>query len=219
MSKNATYLNDELYAYVLENFSCDDEELELLKAKAKEEGLPEIYITPDQGKFMQVWLKSMKAKNILEIGTLAGYSAIVMARALPEDGKIITIDKNEKFANFAKKMISELGYDDKIEVINCNARAWVREHNFEEHFDFAFVDADKPGYRIYLDEVTPMLKKGGMFVADNAFAFGFLLDTAPERNPNRVRSMLGFNDYFNKDERYDVAMIPIGDGMIAGVKK
>lgn len=219
MSIRPTYLNDELYQYTLENFSCDDEILRELKASAKEAGLPDIYITPDQGMFIKVWLKSMRAKNVLEIGTLAGYSAIVAASALPEDGKVITIEKNEKFADFARMSIDRLGYSDRIEVINCNARKWVRENDMPEHFDFAFVDADKPGYRVYLDEVTPMLKPGGVFAADNAYAFGFLLDTAPERNPERVRSMLGFNSYFKNDTRYDVSLISIGDGMIVGVKK
>lgn len=214
-----TYLNDELYDYLLANYSCDDEILMELKQKAAERGLPPIYITPEQGTFIQVLLKANKAKNILEIGTLAGYSAIVMARALPEDGHIITIDKNEKFADFAKEMIEHFGYSNKITVVQQNARKWVMENNMPEHFDFAFVDADKPGYRIYLDAITPMLKTGGIFAADNAFAFGHLLETIPERNPNEIKSMYSFNHYFKNCPDYDTSLLPIGDGLLLGVKK
>ncbi len=219
MSNKATYLNDELFGYLTENFGCDDEILTELKAKAIEAELPQIWVSPDQGKFLQVYLKSIRAKNILEVGTLVGYSAIVMAKALPEDGKIITIEKNEKFADFAESMIEKFGFSNKIEIVRSNARKWVRENEYSEYFDFAFIDADKPGYKVYLDEITPMLKKGGVFAADNAFAFGFLLNTAPERNPDKVRSMLSFNKYFRDYPGYDVSLVSIGDGLLLGVKE
>ncbi len=219
MSYKATYLNDKLFDYLTENFGCDDEILVELKANAEEAELPPIWISPDQGKFMQVYLKAIKAKNVLEIGTLAGYSSIVMARALPEDGKVITIERSDKFADFAESMIEKLGYSNKIEVVRSDARKWVRENDYKDHFDFAFIDADKPGYKTYLEKVTPMLKKGGVFAADNAFAFGYLLDAVPERNPEDIKSMFSFNQHFRNHPEYDVSLASIGDGLLLGVKE
>lgn len=214
-----TYLNDDLYQYLVENFSCDTEYLLELKAKSQEAGLPQIYITPEQGKFIQTLLRAIGAKNILEIGTLGAYSAIVMADALPKDGKIITVDKNEQFIDFAQTMIDKFGYSDKIQIIKANARHWVKEQDMPEYFDFVFIDADKPGYKTYLDYITPMLRKGGVLAVDNAFAFGFILETLPERNPDKIKSMRSFNEYLNNHPEYDVSLVPIGDGMLLGVKK
>jgi predicted O-methyltransferase YrrM len=224
MPKHPTYLNDELYEYCVSNFSCEDEYLINLKKKADDAGIPHIYITPEQGLYMQFLVKSINAKNIIEVGTLAGYSAIVMARAMPEDGKLITIEKNEQFAEFAKEMIKNSDVAHKIEVITANAKTFLKNNDefneqYKEKFDLAFVDANKPFYQFYLDHITGLLRKKGIYIADNAFAFGFLLEAIPERNPNKVKSMLSFNNYFKNKEEYFVSLVPIGDGMIMGIKE
>ncbi|MBX3043561.1 MAG: O-methyltransferase [Candidatus Kapabacteria bacterium] len=218
MSQKPTPVDDRLFEYLKQNFSSEDDFLRNLVEEARTEGIPDISISPEQGLFMQFILKSIKARNILELGTLAGYSAITMARALPDDAKIITIENEFKHAVFAVKKVKEAGLENIIEVQNSDALEFLRIYNPENKFDFIFVDADKPNYARYLDFLTPMLRVGGIFAADNAFAFGFVASSAPERNPEDVKSITGFNNYFRNHEQYSVCMVPVGDGIIMGVK-
>jgi len=213
-----TYLNDELYDYLLDNFSCDNEYLRNLKTEAVVNGIPPIFITPEQGLFLQFLIKSVNAKYILELGTLAGYSALVMAKALPEDGKIITVEKNPEFAEFAQKKFDESEYSRKIDLRVENASKFLDYFKPKEQLDFVFVDANKPFNRQYLDKITPMLKVGGIYITDNAFAFGHILETIPERNSEEVKSMKSFNNYFSNHPLYQTCLVPIGDGAIMGVK-
>ncbi len=218
MSSNHTSIGPDISAYLDEKFSSEDEFLSNLRLRAKEEQIPEIQIAPAQGLILQFLLKSINAANVLEVGTLAGYSAITMARALPINGNLLTIESEFKHAIFAETMIKEAELDSVIQIQNSDAREFLKEYKPEKLFDFVFVDADKPSYKYYLDIITPMLRVGGIFVADNAFAFGFLTSYKPERNPNEIKSIQGFNIYFRNHPQYFTSIIPIGDGMIAGVK-
>lgn len=218
MSNHHTPVTEELDRYLNENFSSEDEFLFNLRQEAAAEGLPSINIAPAQGKLLQVLIKSIKAKNILEIGTLGAYSAINMARALDSDGTIITIEYEYKHALFAQRKINEAGLQNIIQLQNSDAREFLKEYKPDKEFDLIFVDADKPSYKFYLDQTTPYLRQGGLFIADNAFAFGFLTTPTHERNPNDIKSMQGFNLYFKQHPQYFTSIIPSGDGMIIGVK-
>jgi len=218
MSQKPTAVNDELFEYLKNNFSSEDLFLQKLIIEAREEGIPDISISPEQGLFIQFLLKSLKAENVLELGTLAGYSAITMARAMPEGSKLLTVENEFKHAIFADKKIKEAGLDNIIEIQNSDALEFLKIYQPEKPLDFVFVDADKPNYARYLDILTPMIKIGGIFAAHNGFAFGFVASSKPERNPEDVKSITGFNQYFRKHPQYAVCMVPVGDGMIMGVK-
>jgi len=219
MPDKPTFMNEALYEYVIDNFGCDDDFLIKLKEEAIINGLPNIFITPELGRFLQFYLKSISAKYILEIGTLAGYSTIVMARALPASGKIYTIEINDRFADFAEKKIYESDVADKVVLIRADARKFLKNTIFDNLFDFAFVDANKPFYKFYLDVITPLLRVGGAFAADNAFAFGHILSTIPEKREDDIKSIKKFNSYFRNNENYFTTMVSIGDGLIIGTKK
>lgn len=218
MSINHTPLTEDLSKYLDTYFSSEDSFLLNLREEAVSKGFPNIHIAPSQGLVLQFLLKSIKAKYVLELGTLAGYSAITMARALPKDGKLITVESEFEHAVFAKMKFIEAGLNDIIEIQNSDAKEFLKEFVPEFEFDFVFVDADKPNYKHYLDLITPLLRIGGIFVADNAFAFGYLTTNTVERNPNDIKSIQGFNHYFRNHPQYFTSIIPIGDGMIAGVK-
>ncbi len=218
MSMLPTPVDEELFNYITEHFSGEDDVLKNLKEEAKLAGLPSIAISPDQGRFLQVMLKSINAKNVLEIGTLGGYSAISMARALPDDGTLITVEIEFERAVFAKNQVEKAGLSHIIQIQNSKALDFLKNYEFENEFDFVFCDADKSEYAKILDLVTPHIRKGGIFAADNAFAFGFLLDTKPERNPEDVKSMLSFNQYFKNKKEYLTCIVPNGDGIIMGIK-
>lgn len=220
MSQRPTVITDDLYNYMLEISSGEDDFLRELKLSAKLEGIPEISISAEQARFMQFYIKSIKAKNILEIGSLAGYSAIAMARALPKDGKLITVELEEKHYLFTKAKVKEAGLENIIEVVHSSGIKYLESiENSGMTFDFIFVDADKPNYYKYMLKAINLLPSGGAFAADNAFAFGFVTDSAPERNPADVKSIKSFNREFTKCEDFFTAIVPVGDGLIIGLKK
>lgn len=219
MSLTPTPITEDLHNYLLDNFSAEDDFLKNLRKKAVDNLMPEITISPVQGHFIQFLLKSINAKNVLEIGTLGAYSAIIMARALPDDGKVLTIESEYKHAVFAQKQIDKAGLAHKIEIQNSNAKQFLAEYRPDRDFDFVFADADKDAYVKYLDITTPWIRKGGIFAADNAFAFGYVTSSAPERNPQDVKSITSFNQYFKSKEEYFVTLLSVGDGMIMGYKK
>lgn len=219
MSHRPTIIDDRLFNYLKSNFSSEDEFLAVLTAEAKEAGLPPIYISPEQGRFMQFLLRSINARKVLEIGTLGGYSAITMARALPKDGELITVENDPKHYEFACRMVKKAGLENLINVVYDDGKNFVKQYRNRNHFDFVFIDADKPSYAFYLNNITPLIRIGGIFAADNAFAFGYILDTKPERNPDDVKSLVSFNEYFRTRENYFTCIVPVGDGIIMGYKK
>lgn len=218
MSLKTTLVTEAIDNYLQSKFSAEDEALARVLKTAEVKGMPSIHISGHQAKFLQFILKSINAKNVLEIGSLAGYSAISMASALPEDGKLIAVELNPDYADLIRKNAEQAGLSHKIEVVCDNARSYVEKAKFEQQLDFVFVDADKPGYYHYLKSLTPHIRRGGIFAADNAFAFGYLLDTAPERDPEDIKSIKSFNEAFLADENFFVTLVPIGDGLIMGYR-
>ncbi len=218
MSNHHTPVTEELDIYLNNNFSSEDDFLKQLREDAKLAGLPPINIAPAQGKILQLLIKSINAKNILEIGTLGAYSSITMARVLDNSSSIITVEYEYKHAIFAQQKIKEAQFEHIIQIQNSDAKEFLKEFEPENQFDLIFVDADKPSYRYYLDKTTPFLRNGGLFIADNAFAFGYLTTNTNERNPTEIKSMQGFNIYFRNHPQYFTSIIPSGDGMIIGVK-
>jgi predicted O-methyltransferase YrrM len=150
MSSRPTLVTEEIFDYLLHNFSAEDEFLAKLKVDASLEKIPEICISAEQGRFLEFYLKSINAKYVLEIGSLAGYSAITMARALPEGGKVIALEIFKKNADFIRNKVKEAGLEDKIEVINEDAAKFLKNYKPDFEFDFVFIDADKKNYSNYI---------------------------------------------------------------------
>ncbi len=225
MSVLRTEITPELDKYILEKFSADDEFLLQLRKDAIALKIPDISISPDQAKFIQVLLKSIKAKYVLEIGTLAGYSAITMARALEKDSKLVSVENNNLHYKFALAKIEQAGLSDIIEVHYSYALDFFANYKPSYLHDFIFMDADKKNLKTYLDICTPMLRSGGIFAVDNAFALGNLTVDNPEFDEihkhriHDVYAVREFNDYFRSHHQYDTCMLTIGDGLIMGVKK
>lgn len=216
MSMKGTPVTDKVYSYILEYFSAEDEFLRTLNSEAQAAGIPAIHISPDQLSFLQVLLKSMNARYVLEVGSLAGYSTIGMARALPEGGKVVAFELNPQHAEFIRRKAAEAGVADKVEVIVGDAKKNLAEYKPNCEFDFVFIDADKSGYVAYLEYTMPMLRVGGLVAGDNALAWGKIADDDAEGND--VRGMQRFNKALAARADLQVAMLPIGDGMAMGVK-
>ncbi len=206
-----TALSDQMFEYLVSRFSVDDELLHALKREAPKAGIPEIQISEEQAAFMQVFLKSIGAKRVLEIGTLAGYSAISMARALPEDGMLVTIERNPAHAEFAQRYIDKAGLHAKIQIMQ-GAALDVLPGITGQHFDFAFLDADKKNYPHYLEHCMRLVKRRGVIAADNAFAFGQLFDE--HSTDSEAPAMIAFNESVVKDARLQSMIVPVGDGLM-----
>ncbi len=156
----------------------EDEVLLSIPRTLKEAHLPYSTVSPNQGKFLQIMALACKAKNILELGTLGGYSAIWLARALPEDGKMITVEIDPARAAVAKKNIEKAGLLDKVELRVGNALEILQDLKADSAgpFDFIFIDADKEPYAEYFELALDLSKEGTFILADNVIREGAVMD-------------------------------------------
>lgn len=216
MSDTSTTVSSELFEYVAAHTSGEDDFLRELKKAATEAGIPSIWIAPEQASFQQILLRATGARRVVEVGTLAGYSAIVMARALPDDGRVDTIELMEAHAAFAETWIAKSNVAGRV-TVHRGAGTDVLRGLADGSADAMFVDADKESYGLYLVEARRILKRGGLVLVDNAFAFGKLLD-AKEQEAS-VLAVRSFNDTMAQDEAFHSVIVPIGDGLWVGVRR
>lgn len=215
MSSASTRVTDRHFTYLAERTRQEDAFLRELKAAAKAAGIPQIWIAPEQASFLQILLRLSRAREVVEVGTLAGYSAISMARALPPGGRVRTIEFEPRHAAFAREWVARSDVADRIEVLEGDARK-VLPTLAADSADACFIDADKAGYATYLDECLRIVRRGGLFLADNAFAFGRLFEPDGEDSVQAIRD---FNDRFAARPELHGVIVPIGDGCWVAVKQ
>jgi predicted O-methyltransferase YrrM len=215
MSSTSTIVTERHFEYLAQRTRQEDAFLLELKREAAAAGIPAIWISPEQASFMQILLRASGAREVVEVGTLAGYSAIAMARALPEDGRVRTIELSESHAEFAERWIARSDVAGRVEVLRGSG-ADVLPRLAERSADVAFLDADKAGYPAYLEECLRIVRPGGMIWADNAFAFGQLFDERP--SDREVAAVRAFNDHMAATSRLHSIIVPFGDGLWVGVK-
>lgn len=224
MSYHRTEITPELDEYIYRNFSADDEFLASLRRQAMMFKIPDISIAPDQAKFLQFLLRTLNAKYVLEVGTLAGYSAIVMARTLPKDGKLVSIESNNLHYKFACEKIYEADLQDIIEVHHALALDFLADFKPDYPLDFVLLDADKKNLEKYVEICTPLMRKGGVIAIDNSFILGNLTVSDPELDDvhkHRIHDVIAvrkFNEYFRDNPNFESCLLTLGDGMLLGVK-
>jgi predicted O-methyltransferase YrrM len=216
MSEASTLISKEHFRYVAEHTVREDAFLAELKKAAHAAGIPPIWIAPEQASFMQILLRAAAAREVIEVGTLAGYSAITMARALPPDGRVRTIELLEKHATFAREWVSRSDVAGRVEV-HLGGGMDVLPGFETNSADAAFLDADKRSYPKYLEEALRIVRPGGLVMVDNAFAFGQLLD--PKPTDPEVPAVRAFNDLMAARAELQSVIVPIGDGLWVGVKR
>lgn len=199
-----------LSRYVAELFAPEDEALKTLRGEIAESDLPEIYISAEEGRLLQVLLRTIGARRVIELGTLGGYSAIWMARALPESGRLITIEKEASRAEVARRHLARAGVADRVEVRVGAARDVLRELDRGGPFDAVFIDADKESYPEYLEWCFENVRTGGLVIADNAFKGGQVLE---ESEDPAVRGIQEFNRRVATDPRLTSIVVPTRDGV------
>jgi len=216
MSATSTLVTAEHFAYLAARTAGDDPFLRDLKQAAEAAGFPTIWIAPEQASLMQILLKAIGAREVVEVGTLAGVAAIAMARALPADGRVRTLEISRVRADFAREWIARSDVAGRIEVVHGNARDLLPTFAAASA-DACFLDADKGSYPLYLEECLRIVRPGGMILVDNAFAFGKLFD--PEATDGEVAAVRRFNDVMAAEGRLQSVIVPIGDGLWVGVKR
>lgn len=216
MSEESSTLGAAHFRYIAEHTIREDAFLRELKAAALADGIRPIWIAPEQAAFMRILLGLAGAREVVEVGTLAGYSAIAMARALPPGGRVRTIELDPKHADFAERWIAKSDVAGRVEV-HRGAALDVLPRFAADSADAAFVDADKGNYPAYLRECLRIVRPGGLVMADNALAFGQLLD--PDPADREVPAVRAFNDLVAATPALEAVIVPLGDGVWVGRRR
>jgi predicted O-methyltransferase YrrM len=188
----------EIEEYINQLFIREDDILAQTNKSIAHHQLPPISVSPAQGKFLHLMAMMSKAKRILELGTLGGYSTIWLARALPPDGKLITIEYEKKHADLARQNIKGAGLENKVEIRLGKAMDHLNTmiQNNEQPFDFIFIDADKPPYTEYFKLALKLSHKGTVIICDNVIREGKVLDKVP--SDEMVEGVQRFNKYLSQ---------------------
>ncbi|MCS7001086.1 MAG: O-methyltransferase [Bacteroidota bacterium] len=218
MSATFTPVTTQLAAYIESLFSAEDAFLQSLLRQAEAAGMPPIHISGAQGAILQVMLRAIGARRVLEIGSLGGYSAIIMARALPPEGKVVCFEINPTYCAFIQRQAEQAGLSNVIEVRCGNALNLLDTLPEEPLFDAVFIDADKPNYVHYLERCYPRVRQGGLIIADNTLAWGHIAEPEPTFEPANVRALQEYNRRVATHPGLCAALIPAGDGMTVAVK-
>jgi caffeoyl-CoA O-methyltransferase len=174
-------------------------------------GISMMQIAPEQGAFMTLLTRLIGARHAIEVGTFTGYSAISIAGGLPEDGTLLCCDVNEEWTAIARKYWKRAGVDDKIELRIAPAIETLRSLPAGEQFDLAFIDADKPNYPHYYEEILARLRRNGVILVDNTLWAGAVTDAnADDDNTKAIRA---FNDAVAADDRVESTILTVGDGL------
>jgi caffeoyl-CoA O-methyltransferase len=193
--------------YIEERFAPQDEALEAALREARRAGLPQIQVSPNEAKLLQLLAEMVGARRILEVGTLGGYSAIHFGRALPEDGTLISLEIDERHAEVARKNVERAGLSSKVEIQVGDARELLARitENAEGPFDVVFIDADKEGYPEYLEWALKLTRHGSLILGDNTIRGGSILDPRDDS----ARATSEFNERVAGDPRLSAILLPV----------
>ena len=172
-------------------------------------------ITHDEGELLTMLVRLTGARRAVEVGTFTGYSSVCIARGLPDDGHLLCCDVSEEYTSVARRYWERAGLTDRISLEIGPAVETLRAQPAEETWDFAFIDADKTGYAAYVDEILPRLRPGGLMVLDNMLRDGRVLD--PQNDDDRA--IVAMNDALVADDRVDVVLLPVRDGVSLARKR
>ncbi len=220
MSNRSIVLDDALYDYLLSVSLRESDVLRRLRQETAALPQHNMQIAPEQGQFMALLAELIGARKCLEIGTFTGYSALVVAAALPQDGTLITCDISEDFTSRAKPFWQEAGVAGRIDLRIGPALDTLDALIADGEtggFDFAFIDADKANYKGYFQRVFDLVRGGGLICVDNVLWHGAVID--PARNDEDTEAIRAFNASLARDPRVSLSLVPIGDGLTLARKR
>jgi predicted O-methyltransferase YrrM len=220
MSDRRLIITDEVYRYVLEHSVREAPVLARLRQATA--GMPnaKMQIGPEQGQFMALLARLIGAKRCIEIGVYTGYSSLAVALALPDDACILACDVNEEWTAIARQFWREAGVSHKVDLRLKPALSTLDEliaGGGSGRYDFVFIDADKPAYDAYYERSLALLRPGGLILLDNVLWSGSVAD--PKTEDEDARLFQALNDKLHRDERIDLSLLPIGDGVALARKR
>jgi caffeoyl-CoA O-methyltransferase len=212
MSPKSEFLPEALGAYVEAHANPADGLLrELAEYNAGLGRVSSMQISAAQGAFMTLLARVVAPRFAVEVGTFTGYSSICVARALAPDGKLLCCDVSEEWTSIAQKYWERAAVADRIELRLAPAAETLAALPQEQSIDWAFIDADKQGYRTYWDEIVPRLRPGGLVLVDNVLWSGKVVD--PSVTDDDTLALRAFNDYVLTDNRMETVLLPLADGL------
>jgi predicted O-methyltransferase YrrM len=220
MGKQTLDLNDNLYDYLLSVSLRDNPVQQKLREETDKLEWGMMQISADQAQFMFLLMKLINAKRIIEIGTFTGYSALVMADALPDDGEIIACDTSEEWTAIARDYWQQGGTASKIDLRLAPALDTLKTlitAGQTESFDAAFIDADKQNMLNYYEYCLQLIRPGGLIMIDNVLWGGSVAD--PNKNDDDTNAIRATNQFILRDDRVDISLVPIGDGLTLARKR
>jgi predicted O-methyltransferase YrrM len=213
-------MTPELYGYMLDKSLREHPVLEALRQETSKMELANMQVAPEQGQFMQFLLRMIQAEYVLELGTFTGYSALAMSLALPDHGRLITCDISKQWTKNAKDYWRQAGQDEKIQLRigpALESLYALLNEGWQQTFDFIFIDADKTNYLHYYELALKLIKPRGLIAIDNVLWDGKVVDA--EETGAQTREIRKLNDFIKHDDRVDVSLLPIADGLFLVIPK
>lgn len=208
-------LTDELLDYVLSVSERLPPAVSTAIRRAEEMGRSSMQVSPDQALLIRFLLRTAGARRVLEIGTFLGLSAVVMADAVGPDGRVVCLDRSAEWADHARTLWKDAGVANRIDLVLGDAHETIG--NVTDSFDAVFIDADKSGYLDYLEQATPRLRSGGLLMVDNTLWSGRVVDSSNEETDTEAIRL--FNSTLARDDRYEVAVVAVADGLTLARKR
>ena len=219
MSSRTLNLNDTVYQYLLEHTLREHPAQVALREATRTHPYAMMQISPEQGQFMALLIRLINAHRTIEIGVFTGYSALSVALALPDDGKLLACDISDEFTRVGVPHWQAAGVAHKIDLqlapalSTLDARINAGEQG---QYDFAFIDADKSGYDAYYERCLKLLRPGGLIAIDNTLWSGKVAVPAEDADTLALQAL---NTKLHRDERVDISMLPVGDGLTLARKR
>jgi predicted O-methyltransferase YrrM len=220
MSSRTLTMTDALVRYVHEHGVRESAQAAALRAATAKLPWAMMQISPEQGALMQLLVRLLGARRTLEVGTFTGYSALVVAEALPADGRVIACDISEEWTAIGRPFWRQAGVADRIDLRLRPAIETLDEliaQGRSGEFDFAFIDADKSNYDAYYERALVLLRPGGLVGVDNTLWSGAVAD--PSRDDDDTRAIRALNAKIRRDERVEMVLLPVGDGLTLARKR
>jgi caffeoyl-CoA O-methyltransferase len=205
-------LSPEIHAYLIRHGTPPDAiQRELMEETQRLGGISIMQIAPEQGTFMTMLARAIGAKRAVEVGTFTGYSSLCIARGLPDDGKLLCCDVSEEWTAVGKRFWEKAGVAHKIELKVGPAVETLRALPEQELFDLGFIDADKPAYPVYYEEILKRLRPNGLILVDNVLWMGNVVN--PDAQDPHTLAIRAFNEMVAADARVDCVMLAVSDGL------
>ena len=220
MSNQSIGLPDELHEYLLSVSLREPDVMQRLRTETAEHPRSEMQVAPEQGQFLRFLVRLIGVRRSIEVGVFTGYSALAVAMELPPTGTLVACDVSEEYTRVAHRYWVEAGVADRIDLRIAPAEETLSallEDGQDGTFDFSFIDADKETYDTYYEQSLKLLRPGGVIALDNMFRGGRVTD--PEVEEESVRAIQRLNEKLRDDERVDLSMLPLADGVTLAMKR